>query len=180
MTNVSDYISPVTEQTTRAPRVDIPDRRISAFVYGNILVLAALIVLSPDDLLTTTGFTHVLGVSFSTFIAHVASDLFAHLLRHPDGKGFSTKLRHDLRDAVPIANSAIIPTLVLLAAWFGWLEAQLAWVIAIGGTLVRLSLLGPIAAWVSREPFSLRPLLAGVLLAFFIAVIALLKAVLTH
>jgi hypothetical protein len=46
--------------------------------------------------------------------------------------------------------------------------------------LVRLSLLGPIAAWIAREPFSLWPLFAGVLLALLIAVVALLKAVLTH
>jgi hypothetical protein len=67
-----------------------------------------------------------------------------------------------------------------VAAWLGWLEAGLAWGIAIGATLVRLSLLGPIAAWIAREPFSLWPLLAGVLLALLIAVMALLKALLTH
>lgn len=71
-------------------------------------------------------------------------------------------------------------TVVLVAASLGWLEADLAWAIAIGVTLLPLSLLGPIAAWIAREPFSLRPLFAGVLLALLIGVIALLKAVLTH
>ena len=85
------------------PRTDIPARRISAFIYGNILVLAALVVLSPDDLKTTKGVVYVMGVVFSTFVAHVASDVFAHLLRHPDGKGLSRKLPCDLRDAVPIS-----------------------------------------------------------------------------
>ena len=162
------------------PRTDIPVRRISAFIYGNILVLSALVVLSPDNLRTTRGVALVLGVGFSTFVAHVVSDLFAHLLRHPDGKGLSAGLRRDLRDAVPIATAAILPTVVLVAAWLGWLAADLSWAIAIGVTLVRLSLLGPIAAWIAREPFSLWPFFAGVLLAVLIAVIALLKAVLTH
>jgi hypothetical protein len=45
---------------------------------------------------------------------------------------------------------------------------------------VRLSLLGPIAAWIAREPFSLWLLFAGVLLALSIGVVALLKAMLTH
>jgi hypothetical protein len=166
--------------TPREPRTDIPARRISAFIYGNILVLSALVVLSPDGLQTTRGFVYVLGVGFSTFVAHVVSDLFAHLLRHPDGKGLSERLRRDLRDAVPIATSAILPTVVLVAAWFGRLEADLAWAIAIGVMLVWLSLLGPIAAWTAREPFSPWPLFAGVLLTLLIAVIALLKAVLTH
>lgn len=164
----------------REPRTDIPVRRISAFIYGNILVLSALVLLSPSGLKTTRDFVYVPAVAFSTFIAHVVSDLFAHLLRHPDGKGLSAKLKDDLRDAVPIATSAILPTIVLLVAWLGWLEAELAWAIAIGVTLLRLSLLGPIAAWIAREPLSLWPLFAGVLLALLIAVIALLKAVLTH
>ena len=125
--------------TSREPRTDIPVRRISAFIYGNILVLSALVVLSPEVLRTTRGFVYVLGVGFSTFVAHVASDLFAHLLRDPDGKGLSERLRGDLRDAVPIATSAILPTVVLVAAWLGWLEADLSWAVAIGVMLVRLS-----------------------------------------
>jgi uncharacterized membrane protein YwaF len=164
----------------REPRTDIPAQRVSAFIYGNILVLSALVVLSPDALQTTRGFVQVLAVAFSTFVAHVMSDLFAHLLRHPDGEGLAAKLPGDLRDAVPIASSAMPATVVLVAASLGWLEADLAWAIAIGVTLLPLSLLGPIAAWIAREPFSLRPLLAGVLLALLIGVIALLKAVLTH
>jgi hypothetical protein len=171
---------PSVTTTPREPRTDIPVRRISAFIYGNILVLSALILLSPQGLQTTRNFVYVLGVGFSTFIAHVVSDLFAHLLRHPDGKGLSAKLEDDLRDALPIATSAILPTIFLVAAWLGWLEAELAWAIAIGVTLLRLSLLGPIAAWIAREPLSLWPLLAGVLLASLIAFIAVLKAVLTH
>jgi hypothetical protein len=164
----------------REPRTHIPARRISAFIYGNILVLSALIVLSPEHLQTTRGFALVLGVGFSTFVAHVASDVFAHLLRHPDGKGLSAKLPRDLRDAVPIATAAIVPTAILVAAWHGSLEAEVTWALAIGVTLVRLALLGPISAWIAREPFSLWPLFAGVLLALLIGVIALLKAVLTH
>lgn len=164
----------------REPRTDIPVRRISAFIYGNILVLSTLVLISPYGRQTTRDFLYVLGVGFSTFVAHVVSDLFAHLLRHPDGKGLSAKLKGDLRDAVPIATSAILPTMVLVAAWLGWFEAERAWAIAIGVTLLRLSLLGPIAAWISREPLSLWPLFAGVLLASLIAFIAVLKAVLTH
>ena len=164
----------------REPRTDIPTRRISAFIYGNILVLSALVVLSPDALQTTRALVYVLGVGFSTFIAHVVSDIFAHLLRHPHGEGLFAKLPSELRDAAPIASYAMLPTVVLVAAWLGWIEAELAWAMAIGVTLVRLSLLGPISAWMAREPFSLWPLAAGVLLALLIAVIALLKAVLTH
>jgi lysylphosphatidylglycerol synthetase-like protein (DUF2156 family) len=166
--------------TSCEPRMDIPTRRISAFIYGNILVLSALVILSPNGLQTTRGIVYVIAVGFSTFVAHVASDLFAHLLRHPNGKGLAARLQADLRDAVPIATSAILPTIVLVAAWLGWIEAEVSWAIAIGVTLVRLSLLGPIAAWIAREPFSLWPLLAGIILASLIAVVALLKAMFAH
>jgi hypothetical protein len=120
----------------REPSTDIPVRRISAFIYGNILVLSALVALSPGALQTTRGFIHVLGVGFSTFVAHVASDLFAHLLRHPDGTGLSARLRRDLREALPIATSAILPTVILVVAWLGWLRPELCWAVAIGVALV--------------------------------------------
>lgn len=162
------------------PRTDIPVRRISAFIYGNILVLSALVPLSPDSLQSTKAFLYVLGVGLSTFVAHVGADLFAHLLRHPDGSGLYATLKHDLRDAVPIVTSTIVPTVVLVAAWLGWIEGGMAWTTAIGATLLRLSFLGPVAAWVAREPVSPWPFVAGVLLALSIAVIALLKAMLTH
>lgn len=163
-----------------APRADVPERRVSAFLYGNILVLSALLVLTPDSMQTPRDILYVLGVGLSTYVAHVVSDVFAHLLRHPDGKGLTTRLKGDLRDALPIASSALLPAAVLVAASLGWLEPSLAWTIAVGIMLVRLSLLGPIAAWMAREPISLWPFLAGILLALLIAVIAALKVVLTH
>lgn len=65
-------------------------------------------------------------------------------------------------------------------ALVGWLAAAPAWAIAIAGTLVRLSLLGPISAWVAREPLSLWPFAGGIALAALIAAVAILKAVLAH
>lgn len=164
----------------KVPRPVVPVRRVSAFIYGNVLVLSALLVLSPEDAGSTRGFVYVLGIGISTYIAHVASDLFAHLLRHPDGQGLSARLPSDLRDAIPIASSAFVPTLVLLAAWLGWIEPNRAWLIAFGATVIRLSLLGPVSAWMARKPFSLWPLVAGILLALAIVDIALLKALLVH
>lgn len=58
-------------------------------------------------------------IAFSTFIAHVASDLFAYLLRHPDGKGFAAKLRHDLRDPGPIASNLMAQKVPLVLAELG-------------------------------------------------------------
>lgn len=164
----------------RRPGTDLPERRVSAFLYGNILILSALLVLTPDSLHTSRSIVSVLGVGLSTYVAHVVSDVVAHLLRHPDGEGLWARLPGELRDALPIATSALLPTAVLGAALLGWLEPGTAWAIAVGVMLVRLSLLGPIAAWMARAPVSLWPFLAGVLLAALVAVIAVLKVVLTH
>lgn len=106
----------------RRPGTDLPERRVSAFLYGNILILSALLVLTPDSLQTSRSIVSVLGVGLSTYVAHVVSDVVAHLLRHPDGEGLSTRLPGELRDALPIATSALLPTAILVAALLGWLE----------------------------------------------------------
>jgi hypothetical protein len=92
----------------------------------------------------------------------------------------AAEFSHDLRDAVPIATSALLPSAVLVAALLGWLDADLLWAVAIGVTLIRLSMLGPVSAWIAREPVSLFPLVGGVFLALSIAAIAVVKALLTH
>jgi hypothetical protein len=81
---------------------------------------------------------------------------------------------------MPIASSTFVPTLVLVAAWLGWLDAGQAWATAFGVTLARLALLGPVSAWIARKPFSLWPVVAGCLLAVSIADIAIVKVMLIH
>jgi len=59
--------------SAEASREDVATR-VSAYVYGNVLVMAALIALHPDDLQRTTGLVYVLGVGISTFVAHTLGE----------------------------------------------------------------------------------------------------------
>lgn len=68
-------------------RPDVPDpedaaSRVSAYVYGNVLVMAVLISLQPEDLQGATGVLSVLGVGLSTAVAHLVGQAAGCRIRH--------------------------------------------------------------------------------------------------
>ena len=160
------------------PREDVASR-VSAYVYGNVLVLAALIALRPDQLLGPTGVLYVLGMGTSTYIAHTMGDAVGLRVRG-DRSLDGTAVRRELRNAVPIATAAGAPAAVLALAWADLLDAATALVLALALTDLRLALLGSVVAWASGERSSIRVVVAGVLLAVVAAVVAALKWQLTH
>ena len=87
--------------------------RISAYVYGNILVLAALVPItnSPEYI----GIAIVAGTALSTFIAHVFADSVAQSVRSGEQLSRDERLA-ELRNAVPILSSAVLPCVILLTA----------------------------------------------------------------
>ncbi|MGV9858601.1 hypothetical protein ACWDTD_08100 [Gordonia sp. NPDC003425] len=100
--------------------------RLSAYVYGNILVLAAVVAVSPHDLESGHAFWIVIGTGATTYVAHVFADLVAQG-SIPEAHGGShdsapTNADRDhvlgeLRDAVPIVSSAA--AVVALKVAFG-------------------------------------------------------------
>ncbi|ATD69572.1 MULTISPECIES: hypothetical protein [Gordonia] len=114
--------------------------RISAYIYGNILILAALIPLHLND--DFVGILIVLGTAASTFIAHVFAEAVARRVHDGTVHPTKTTVLHHLRDSVPILSSASVPCLILAAAWVGWLEprtaqlaAEIVILLRIGGTV---------------------------------------------
>ncbi|MDG3008689.1 hypothetical protein G4X40_00830 [Rhodococcus sp. D2-41] len=107
--------------------------RISAYVYGNILILAALVplTLSKSD---TAGILIVVGTSFSTFLAHLFAESVGDQVR-----GSPEPLSRLLRDSLPILTSAVIPVLVLVTVWQGWLTPRLGHLLAELYLVVRLA-----------------------------------------
>jgi hypothetical protein len=169
---------------SRADRRNVLSRedaasRITAFVYGNILVMAALIILHPDDLLGPTGIAYVAGTAVSTFLAHLIAESVGLWVRTDTHPAMST-LRHEARDALPIASSAALPAVPMLIALGGRLDTTLALRLAIGVTVVRLASLGWVVSRTRGERASLRTFLAGVLLAVVGTVAAVVKWWLTH
>jgi hypothetical protein len=160
------------------PRQDVGSR-VSAYVYGNVLVMAALIALQPDDVRGSTGVLYLLGVGISTYVAHVLGEAVGARVR--GGRSLDRSvLRHEIRGALPIATSAGAPAALLLLAWTALLDADLVLVLALALVDLRLALLGSVVAWVSGERSSTRVFLAGFVLAVVAAAAAALKWQLTH
>ncbi|WP_380171611.1 hypothetical protein ACFEMC_21230 [Kineococcus sp. DHX-1] len=152
--------------------------RVSAYLYGDVLVLAALIALVPADLTRAKGITYVLGTAVSTFVAHVLADAIGLSIR--SGRVSRSVLLHEVRDAVPVASAAVGPALLLLPALTGTWRPSLALHLAVAVTVLRLAALGFVVGRVRGERPSLRTFVAGLVLAAVGAGAALLKVRLTH
>ena len=153
--------------------------RVSAYVYGDVLVLSALVALHPEDLEGTTGLAYVLGTTVSTYVAHLLAEAVGGSIRSRS-RVPPPPVRHELRDAVPIASAGPGPALLMAASLAGLCSATAALTLAIGITVVRLAALGWVVGYVRGAPPSVRTFLAGVLLAVAGVAVALLKWQLTH
>ena len=110
--------------------------RISAYIYGNILVLAALVPVPVAD--SSLGVAVVIGTALSTFVAHSFAEAVGDSVRQ--GTALTpAERRVELRNSVPILSSAVLPSLILCAGWIGWLEPRTAQVLAEIAVLVRIA-----------------------------------------
>ncbi|MBL7255758.1 hypothetical protein [Paractinoplanes lichenicola] len=153
--------------------------RISAYLYGNIIVFATLVPLREEDAVHGHSLTLVLGVALSTYLAHVFAEIVGHNARAGEPMSRAA-IWHELRDSQPIASSAIVPCLLLAAAWAGWIDGGRATWISEIYLLVRMALVGLLIERLRSEKPSFRTLLAGIALAVVAAGISLLKALLGH
>lgn len=149
--------------------------RVESYVYGNILVLAVVAASDATTVRSGQAALLVVGTAVSTFIAHVLAAVVAHP-GDEDGAG----LPDSVRDSVPIATSGLLPALVLLAGWQGWLSATVAVVVALASVVVRFVLLGSVVSYLDGEQSTWKNLLIGVGLAVAGVVVAGIKLVLTH
>ena len=162
-----------------APSREDVASRVSAYVYGNVLVMAALIALHPEDVQAPTGVLYVLGVGLSTYVAHTLGEAVGARVRA--GRSLDRAvIRHEMRGALPIATSAGAPAALLVLAWAGLLDAGVVLILALVLVDLRLALLGSVVARVSGERSSTRVFLAGFVLALVAAAVAVLKWQLTH
>lgn len=146
-------------------------RRLSAYVYGNILILAALVPFQEE---TEAGHAMVvvIGTALSTFIAHAFSEYLG-------GDG-SVHPRALLRESMPILTTALVPLLLLWLSRVTHLPMSRAVVIAEIVLIGRIASTGMVAARLRDEKSRVRVLLAGVLVAAVALGIVLLKVALTH
>jgi hypothetical protein len=147
-------------------------RRMSAYVYGNVLVLAAVVAATSDAIEDGKAVLIVLGTTVSTYLAHIYSEALAHGVTDT---GEPEHFSEELRDAVPILSSGGVPIVALLACWLDLLPAGVSQIIAGGVIVVRLASVG---VWVERlhgnRP-SWRMITIGLVSAAFCAVIVFIK-----
>ncbi|WP_213814113.1 hypothetical protein [Glaciihabitans sp. dw_435] len=159
--------------------VDTVASRSEAYVYGNILVLAALATLTEHDIQTGHAALLVAGTALSTFVAHVLAHFIGHQIR-AQGRDESAHLRAGVRNAVPIATSGAFPTILLLAGMWHWLPGGWSLGLAIASIVLRFFSLGTVLASLSGKRSSLLALMSGIGLGVVGVIVVTLKVVLTH
>jgi hypothetical protein len=151
---------------------EVGQHHTTAFIYGNILVLAAVVQVSLHPI-TGRSVVNGAGHGRDEFLAHVFSDVIASTWSW-------RTVRHAARDSGPILTSGIIPAALLLLVPL--LELPSSWAVLLAELLlvVRIAAVGLVVARLRTEPTSLSTVLAGIALALLALIIVVTKAVLTH
>ncbi|MBA4024421.1 MAG: hypothetical protein C0482_18885 [Gordonia sp.] len=164
-------------------------RRISAFAYGNILVLSVVVVSESHAVENRQAAWLVLGTTVSTFFAHVFAEWLSHGItaRRPGETDGPEPSKMDvaaaLRDAFPIITSGTLPFIILVVGSFEVIElfdppgAQLC---AAAIIIVRIGFLGLVVERLQSSKVSWRTIASGVGVAAVATIITLVKVYLTH
>jgi hypothetical protein len=153
---------------------------VGAYVYGNVLVLAAIFATSPESIYNWTGVVIVAATSLTTFLAHVVAHRIGQSIGRTDDEALSLRRAQVTRDAVPIMSSGTGPAVLLALGAVGWLPPELSLVLAVGYVVLRLAGTGIVVRRISGQALPPGVLWSGVALAGIGVVIAVLEAVLTH
>ena len=169
---------------TRRLHKDLPVERVrsrvSAYIYGNIFVLAALFATSPESVAHWTAAVIVVAASATTFFAHVVAHNIGQAIGRTDEEDLRAQLSKEARDAVPIMTSGTVPAVLLGLGAVGWLSSGLSQLLAEAYVVVRLAGTGIIVRRLSGAASPQGGLWSGLALAGIGIVIAALKQVLTH
>lgn len=152
--------------------------RISAYVYGNILVLAALVPLNNASV--THAALVIIGTGISTFIAHAFAESLGRSTRTGHALTWSERL-DELRDSVPVLTSALIPAvLVWLGSGLGWIELTTALLLAEVWVVTRIAGIAYVITRLRGERPTRNTLVSSFVLGFVAVLIVAIKLVLTH
>lgn len=116
--------------------------RVSAYVYGNILVLAAVLTATPHTIEDGHAAVVVVATTVTTYLAHVVAHAVAGTIGAAPGTPSIT--RDELRDALPILSSGSLPTLVLVLGAVTSIDPVLVELVAAGVVVLRLVGIGAV------------------------------------
>src|SRR5215208_1610541 len=154
--------------------------RVGAYIYGNILVLAAVFATSPQSIAHWSAVVIVVATSATTFFAHVFAHRIGQAIGRTDDEALRLHLAQEARDAVPIMNSGAGPAMFLALGAFGWLPPGLSQVLAEAYVVVRLAGTGIIVRRISGDASRLVGPWSGLALAGIGVVIAALKNIVAN
>ena len=110
---------------TRRLHDDLPVERVrsrvSAYIYGNIFVLAAIFATSPESVAHLTAVVIVVATSATTFFAHVVAHNIGQAIGRTEDEELRVQLSREARDAVPIMTSGTVPAVLVGLGAVGWL-----------------------------------------------------------
>ncbi|RFA10648.1 hypothetical protein B7R54_16630 [Subtercola boreus] len=153
--------------------------RVSAYLYGNILVLAAVIGAAEGTSTHWSALLIVAATTVTTFLAHVVSHGIGQQIGR-SGEDARLHIGQELRDAVPILSSGLVPLVVLALGALGVLSVLWVEIIAGGVLVLRIALTGIQVERVSDNRSPAGVLWAGFALAAVSLVIVALKVLFTH
>jgi hypothetical protein len=153
---------------------------VGAYIYGNILVLAAILATSPESIAHWTAIIFVIATMATTFLAHVVAHNIGQAIGRTDDEALRLHLAQEVRDAVPIMTSGTAPAVLLALGAVGWLPPELSQLLAEAFVVLRLALTGIVVRRISGTSSRLAGLWSGFALAGISVVIAALKEMLTH
>src|SRR5215217_5933309 len=152
--------------------------RVGAYIYGNILVLAAILATSPESIAHWTAVIFVVATTATTFLAHVVAHRIGQAIGRTDDEALRVHLAQEARDAVPIMTAGTGPAVLLAAV--GWLPPGLALLLAVAYVVLRLAGMRIIVRRISGYSSPRAGRWSGFVLAGISVVIAALKDILTH
>jgi hypothetical protein len=151
--------------------------RISAYIYGNILVLAALIPVTESH--DRFGIAVIVGAAVTTFIAHYFAELVGRSVREHTVTTREARLA-ELRDSLPILVAAVVPSLILALAVVGLFEPRTAQLIAELFMVLRIATISYVIVRIRKERVTSRTHWTAIGLGTLAMVIVALKLAFGH
>ncbi len=150
------------ERTISSPRLlprwvlavpaDDAARRVSAWIYGTVLAVAGLAVVTPEAADERGGAAVLVGIGVGTLLAHIFADVIGEEVRERR-RLTSAERREILRDLLPVLTGMIPPAVLLALGTLPSVSGPWMLALAFAVTLLRLPLIALIvAARTGRHP----------------------------
>lgn len=164
---------------TKGPSIHDAGQRVSAYTYGNILALGALVLIKPEHIDSGYAIIVLLATGFTTYLAHLIAEEQENRVQL-GGQVTFQELKQGMRNALPVVSSTFAPAIFLILGSQGIIRPDLAWELALATLVARLFFIGFVIAHYRKEPITFRTVFKGLVIAAAGLTVAVLKALLTH